>query len=366
VLKRLPNIRKLFITQGLTFTRMYNEDPLCCPARANFLTGQHTLTNRVVRNDGDLLNPRRTIALALQGSGYHTMMVGKYLNRYDGPTHPVGWDQIVMQYRNADRVINLATQWLKAAPADRPVFAWLSSTAPHHAKRSFHPSVPLRDRGAEECRGIRPFKPPSYRLRPRSGFPRTMPAWPRGWKLVPICEALLSVDRLVESVVAAQDTRGRPAYFLFMSDNGMAWGQKGTAGKGVPEATRLPFHVSGPGIARGTSTGALHSIIDIAPTLAAIADVPLPWADGTSFLPLLKGATAAGRKKMLEIYPISRHPWAALRLPGWRYIRWRSGRRELYDLQRDPWELRNLAGARRAKTRELDRQLTSAVNRSRP
>ena len=38
---------------------------------------------------------------------------------------------------------------------------------------------------------------------------------------------LLVIDRLAGELEAAQAERGRPAYFVLMSDNGMSWGQQG-------------------------------------------------------------------------------------------------------------------------------------------
>ena len=43
------------------------------------------------------------------------------------------------------------------------------------------------------------------------------------------------------------------------------------------------------------------SNIDIAPTLADIGGADLPGADGTSFLPLLRGEPFAGRSYLLEL-----------------------------------------------------------------
>ena len=57
VLERLPNIKGLWLDGGLRFTRMFDETPLCCPARATLLSGQHTLHHGVTLNDGDLFDP---------------------------------------------------------------------------------------------------------------------------------------------------------------------------------------------------------------------------------------------------------------------------------------------------------------------
>ena len=98
ILSRLPNINKLFLQHGLTFDEYYGETPLCCPGRAEFLTGQHVRTNGVVRNDARLLDPTNTIATALQDAGYQTAFIGKYLNHSELLTNktPPGWDYAAM------------------------------------------------------------------------------------------------------------------------------------------------------------------------------------------------------------------------------------------------------------------------------
>jgi arylsulfatase A-like enzyme len=202
-----------------------------------------------------------------------------------------------------------------------------------------------RDQEAEACAALPPFKPPSYTTRTNRREMREMPPWPRGWRLREVCESLLVVDRAVGQIVAAQAERGRPAIFVLMSDNGMSWGQKGFSLKHTPPATRAPFYVAGTGVAPGASE-ALVSKIDVAPTLAEAAGAQLPSADGTSFLPLLRGEAFAGREELLEVMPASRGVgytgWSALRTPEWRLIRWDDGKRELYDLLADPWEQRDL------------------------
>ena len=95
---RTPNIRKYIIDNGLTFRNAVDEAPLCCPARANLLSGLHTRNNHVTINDASLFDPSETIATELQGVGYHTAWIGKYLNRYISihgaahATYDAGWD----------------------------------------------------------------------------------------------------------------------------------------------------------------------------------------------------------------------------------------------------------------------------------
>jgi arylsulfatase A-like enzyme len=187
-----------------------------------------------------------------------------------------------------------------------------------------------------------------------------MPDWPRGWRLREVCESLLVVDRAVGQLAAAQARRERPAMFVLVSDNGMAWGQKGFSLKHTPPATRAPFYVAGTSVVAG-ATDALVSKIDIAPTLAELAAADLPWADGTSFVPLLRGEPGPGRGELLEVMPgsdaVGYQGWNALRTPGQRFLRWDDGKRELYDLEADPWELENLVRAEPEVAAQMEARL---------
>jgi arylsulfatase A-like enzyme len=335
------------------------------------LTGKDTLHHGVTKNFMHGLDDTETIAVALQDAGYHTAMVGRYLNRYDARDVPPGWDRTFMQ-RDSDRatfwddgkpvrfkggardevIRKEAARAIREAPRDEPLFAWISPGSPHVSDdargQGYEPEVIARDEGARACRRVGAFDPPSYTTRTNRREVRDMPDWPRGWRLQRICESMLVVDRTVRAVAAAEARRGRPAYLIFMSDNGMAWGQKGFSLKHTPPATRSPFYVAGPGIASG-STDALASKTDIAPTIAELAGTTLPWADGQSLVPVLAGAGAGaaeglGRQEHLEVMPgSSGYPgWEGLRTPERHFVRWDDGRRELYDLVADPWQRRNV------------------------
>jgi arylsulfatase A-like enzyme len=363
VLERLPNIRALFLRDGLKFTSAYSETPLCCPGRASFLTGQHTARHGVVVNDARLLDPSNTIATALHDAGYYTLMVGKYLNGV-AQLHdhtPPGWDHVVMLN---DWSANNSSNWwiddvpttagyydrfidehapalLADAPADKPVFMWVTPHAPHKSAASSHPWQPdIEPQYVNDarCAGIEPWKPPSYDL----------PSQPNGYPLDNICRSLLTVDDIVGHLRAAATEQGRNPVWVLMSDNGMAWGSHGYALKNVPWADRLPLYVSGPGVAEG-KTKALVSNIDIGPTLADLAGTKMPKADGKSFAAALDG-DGGGRKALLEDHPVggptgegdvATGPWWGVRTPRWHLIVWNGI--QLYDTDEDPWEMHDVA-----------------------
>jgi N-acetylglucosamine-6-sulfatase len=86
-LEHMPNVQRLIVDQGTSFTGAVDSYPLCCPARATFITGQYTHNHLVGSNfypDGWYgMKDRANILPAwLQGAGYQTALIGKWLNGY--------------------------------------------------------------------------------------------------------------------------------------------------------------------------------------------------------------------------------------------------------------------------------------------
>lgn len=394
--ERTPEIRRWIIDRGLTFRDAISESPLCCPARANLLTGLHTHNHGVTRNEATLFDPRVSIASELHHVGYRTAWIGKYLNRYvsmRGPArlaHEVPWDTFLpmsggshgyyywpkgQRRYSRPRVHSmrllqqLAVDELRAAPVGRPLFAVLSTYAGHR------PNEPLSEwRGSKRCAGIARWKPPNHGSAKNTGKPDWLRRWAarqrhrvasQGTSLVRVCEDLLGVDQLVGMVAREQAARGRldDTLLVLTSDNGLLFGEYGLLGKHVPWSVGVPLWMSWPR-AMGTiarTTDAPTSNIDLAPTFCAVAGCrmgPFPTgqrtSDGISLLPLMLGSGSPTRtallSEMLEGNRITgMPPWTAVTtyvghpLGRWHYIRWQTGRRELYDLAADPWEMHDVS-----------------------
>lgn len=83
-----PNLRGLVARHGLTFENSFSPYPLCCPARASFLTGRYAHNHKVYWHDAPYgygsFDDSRTLATSLRAVGYRTGFIGKYLNGYGG------------------------------------------------------------------------------------------------------------------------------------------------------------------------------------------------------------------------------------------------------------------------------------------
>ena len=114
---------------------------------------------------------------------------------------------------------------------------------------------------------------------------------------------------------------------------------------------RAPLIVAAPGMkAAGEATDALTEFVDIYPTLAELAGLPLPnHLEGTSAVPLLADPDRPWKKAAFSQYPRGQVMGYSVRTDRWRYTEWRHRKtkkvvaRELYDHRGDGRENVNLA-----------------------
>ena len=73
--------------------------PLCCPARATWITGQYAHNHGVIdnraRNGGGypaLRHPMNVLSGWLRSAGYETALAGKWLHDYDSTENAPGWE----------------------------------------------------------------------------------------------------------------------------------------------------------------------------------------------------------------------------------------------------------------------------------
>jgi len=161
----MPVVNSRIAAHGVTFNKAFVPNPWCCPSRASILTGTYSHTNGVYRNIAPYggypsFRATRTLATWLDGAGYYTGLVGKYLNGYRTGTPP-GWDEWhafsggesneggayydydlvnngVLSHRghapsdySTDVLADRAETFIRDAPADEPLFLYFTPFAPH-------------------------------------------------------------------------------------------------------------------------------------------------------------------------------------------------------------------------------------------
>lgn len=402
-LQFMPFTRELIGDQGVTFPQSLSPYPLCCPARAELMTGQYSHNNGVQGNSlprGGYykLDSSNTLATWLHDQGYDTAFMGKYLNQYgmfDQHEVPPGWDQWqglvgnVYDYRNgivnADGAIvkqpgifqtdlfdQHSTQLVRQlAHSDRPYFMWVSYVAPH-AECSYPnpgghgcwhaPSPELSDR--HTFSSLAPLTDPSINERNMSDKGAFMQALPllspadlariRVDRIKRI-EALQAVDRAVEHMVATLKATHQydNTYLMFTSDNGVNLGEHRWDFKvlGYEPSLLVPLLIEGPGIPHGAVRQQEVTTVDLAATISDMTNTtPTRLQDGMSLLPLAQGTApdTGDRIVPIEAAPIDTVSptwlYQGVRTNRYTLFQWDDGDIELYDRLKDPFEMASVDG----------------------
>jgi arylsulfatase A-like enzyme len=366
------------------FRNAFVQTPLCCPSRSTILTGLYSHDTGVRTNyEGADLDESSTIATWLHDAGYHTGLIGKYVNGYPfgRPYVPFGWDRWLGKRQGAqptayygyvledqgfpvfhgfapgdystDVFTSAAEDFIRTAPEDRPFFLEVAPTAPHR------PWVAAPGDAGTDA-GMSISEPPSLGEEDVSDKPawvRALPSFDAERRLQVheihrrSFEALLAVDRLVAGVMSALREKGvlDDTVVFFLTDNGFSFGEHRWLGKTCPyeECIRTPLLIRYPRSSARTDDH-LVSTVDLAPTIADLAGVtPDAPFDGRSVVPLLGGSwTGPWRRGVFLEYAGDSHVpgWTAIRTADFLYIEYATGERELYDLtgrigEPDPYEL---------------------------
>jgi arylsulfatase A-like enzyme len=165
--------------------------------------------------------------------------------------------------------------------------------------------------------------------------------------------SMLDVDRGVAAIVRALRQTGRLHHtmIVYLTDNGVAWGEHRWMRKEVPyeESIRIPYVIRYDPLTPAPRVDRHFVLnIDLAPTFAALAGVRSPDVDGRSLVPLLARRPTRWRSGFLVEHVQGRlrtdpPTFCALRTERYLYVVYQTHEVELYDLQRDPFELRNEA-----------------------
>ena len=389
MLRRMPVVRSRMMDEGLTFDNAFVTQSLCCPSRATALRGQYSHNHRITTNDvpeGGAVRFRRreldesTFATWLEDSGYHTGLVGKYLNNTQKRYIPPGWDEWEgMVGMASDHLVNengrlhrysqetlmtdvyteKSLDFLRRVTdrgSDPPFMLWAGTFAPHLP-------ADYDERDADLYSDTPLPKPPSFDEADVSDKPEWVRDTPRlkDREIRKLREqhrdrlrSLRDVDEMVGDILKLLEDRGEldNTYVVFTTDNGLQTGQHRLTKKSTPyeEAAGVPLVVRGPGVPAGAVRNQLVINNDFAPTFADLADTGVPgFVDGRSFAPLLEQDPPAGsdwRTAILNEQDQRQKfhipDYEAVRTKTHAYVRWKTGERELYELQRDPYELENV------------------------
>jgi arylsulfatase A-like enzyme/Flp pilus assembly protein TadD len=329
--------------RGVRFEHAHSAAPLTGPSHSTILTGLYPPVHGVRDNVVFALDPsHRTLATLLKARGYET---GAFVGAY-----PVaaafgfrqGFDTFVENFhespipgagaqRRANEVADDAISWLQERGAG-PFFLWVHFYDPHA-----------------------PYDPPEPYKTTMTGRPYDGEIAFADSQLGRVLEALRATGREGDTVVAV------------LSDHGESLGEHGelTHAVLVYESTlRVPFLLTGPGVATGKVVAQSVGTVDVAHTLMALLgfDGP-PGSPGRD----LRAAWGKGPLPPEPLYAESifgrlNCRWSSLR--AWTAKDWKlidGHRTELFNLAEDPGETRNRAADEPQLVNRMRDALRSAV-----
>ena len=393
---KTPHLDSL-AAQSVSFTHAVAGIPVCCPARACLLTGQHALTHGVFVNDVHLADDAVSMAKLFKSDGYDTAYVGKWhvdgrgRSNYIPPESRQGFDywkalECTHDYNNSrfyagDSDQPLNWEGYDAIEQTKDVQAYLrgrsrdgdgKSDTPFLLVLSWGPPHAPYETAPETYRQM--YDPHSIELRPN--VPPEMAEEARNW-IAGYYAHCTALDDCLGALLQTLEDEGlaENTIFVFTSDHGDMLGSQGEVKKQRPweESIRVPFLLRWPQRFgwQGREVDALLDTPDILPTLLSLTDIPIPdTVEGRDFSATIEGGEDPSGGAALIYCP---HPFGQfLRPDGGReyrgirtrnhtYARDLNGPWLLYDNEADPYQLDNLVN--RASVSSIQAALEAQLQR---
>ena len=393
---KTPHLDSL-AAQSVSFTHAVAGIPVCCPARACLLTGQHALTHGVFVNDVHLADDAVSMAKLFKSDGYDTAYVGKWhvdgrgRSNYIPPESRQGFDywkalECTHDYNNSryyagDSDLPLTWEGYDAFEQTKDVQAYLrgrsrdgdgKNDTPFLLVLSWGPPHAPYETAPETYRQM--YDPHSIELRPN--VPPEMAEEARDW-IAGYYAHCTALDDCLGALLQTLEDEGlaENTIFVFTSDHGDMLGSQGEVKKQRPweESIRVPFLLRWPRRFgwQGREVDALLDTPDILPTLLSLSDIPIPdTVEGQDFSATIEGGEDPSGGAALIYCP---HPFGQfLRPDGGReyrgirtrnhtYARDLNGPWLLYDNEADPYQLDNLVN--RASVSSIQAALEAQLQR---
>jgi iduronate 2-sulfatase len=343
-----PNIDRL-ARRGRRFDGAYCQYPSSAASRVSLLTGQRPETTRAWEPEA-----RRLDAVALEEhlaeGGYFTARVGR---AFGEPLEPLyRWEASATP---EDDPVAAATRILET-PRAQPFFLFVGlDDVPTPAKYAT-PYTPQRVKLApadEPTEGV-----PAIAVEPagvdRPGRTESLAGRSldsRRGRLAGQLARASFVDAQVGALLDALERQrlSERTLVVLVGDRSLDLSDRGLVLRTdtlFEDSLRTPLVIAGPGLAQpGAAAAGLVELVDVFPTLAQLANLPLPpGLAGTSLVPMLGDPgknvkTAAFSVAARDAGRIGR----SVRTDRFRYNEWPDGSQELFDHEADPHEWTNLA-----------------------
>lgn len=403
-----PNMDEL-AARGMVFNRAYCQQAVCSPSRTSLLTGKRPNTTKVwdlKTHFREALPDAVTLPQYFKQHGYFTQSVGKIYHGVEELDDSLSWTVPGIYNGRAEpgryalkKNVLKPSGFYKATATERADVADTAYLDGKVVREAIHALREMKDQPFFLAVGLWkphvPFVAPEkyWALYDREKLP--MPANPsapegapaialhdwvelRGYTDIPEKGGLAQdkikelvhgyyastsfVDGLIGKILNALDSLGLTdkTIVILWGDHGYHLGEHNLWCKttNFELDTRVPLILSAPGKTQGVKTDALVELVDVYPTLAELAGLPIPSGlEGTSMAPLLENPGQSWKTGAFSQFP---RPWSykgkpeimgySVRTGRYRYTEWRDFEtnevieRELYDHRADAGETVNLAG----------------------
>lgn len=362
-----PNLDRL-LARGVSFRESYSANPVCCPARAAWVTGRPPSESGVVINDVyPIAETMPDFGQWFSARGYESLYAGKW--------HVTGRN-FAQSFRvltngsgigeNTDSVVSRATEsFLLNYTADKPFFLTLGFLQPHdicywvflhsqHPEELPYPQIAAELPPLQPNFNFDPREPEKVKQAwrgPQGAWGKYMSKWPDWmWRYYrwAYYRHVEMVDAQIGRVLDALEDSPHAdnTVVVFTSDHGDGMGCHHLWQKMYlyEEAALVPFVVSWPGqIAEGVQDRThLVSGLDVAATLTDYAGIEaMPKARGRSLRPLAEGRDVPWREFVVSEAAITGR---MVRTPEWKLITYKGDPTEqLFSMTADRGETLNLA-----------------------
>jgi len=379
-----PNIDRL-AAEGLVLSNTFANTPVCCPARANILTGTYAHRNGMTANDLRLRESETSIADLLGRAGYRTGFIGKW--HLDGGPRipgfiPPGPRRHGFQFWAANECSHshFNTQYFRDTAEPIPIHkfeaeAWTdlalefmkAGTSPYFLIVSMGPPHDPYKAPAEFARQYDPEK-----LEMRANW-KAVAGAPGPKEIAEYYGNVSAVDYQVGRLTAAAD---EDTLVLLSSDHGDMLGSEGLRLKRKPweESIRIPGIIRYPGhVKAGSRSDAFLTHVDFAPTLLGLCGVKAPARMQGADLSrvILGGSDKTPDSAFFQIFgPYqgdgTEDGWRGVRTSRYMYARFEAKPWVLYDLEKDPYEMHNLVDdpGSQGVLKEMEARVTGWMKRT--
>jgi len=394
--------------RGILFANAYCTNPICCPSRANMLSGTYTHECESWNNFKGLETGMWTYCRALRKThdvrllgkhddyltGHHSVMnrvadMLEPLNTAGRPVMDFDTAQDIRvssdgghRYHSEDwNMFDEAADFLRRKTATagdatgsddgRPFFLCLNPGLVHAA---FHTNRHWLDKIPEELVDVPPLDETDH---PANRYQLKAKAWRNGLdeETVRLVRRIYfamcaEADAMVGELLSVLDDCGLAGNttVIFSSDHGelALEHQQYYKMSHFEGSARVPLIMAGPGIKAGQTVETPVSLIDIAPTICELGGLPRrDCFSGESLLPLARGETDTSRGWALSMYcgVTSNTISYMLRRERYKLIAYEGYPSRLFNLAEDPQELQDLAAVETERVAEMEKLLSSVVDR---